>query len=73
MCSVRCLIVPYICVKFGKNISEGISYGADMNDGSTDRQMDRWMDGRTYQVIPFDLSLIFIIPQHQFFNPTKQM
>ena len=24
MCSAYCLIVPYICVKFGENISDGI-------------------------------------------------
>ena len=34
-------IVLYICVKFGENISDGISYGVDPNDGSADRQTDR--------------------------------
>ena len=36
MCFAHCLIVLYFCVKFGENISEGISYGVDTNDGSTD-------------------------------------
>ena len=43
MCSVHHLIVLYICVKFHENISDGISYGADTNDGNADGQTD----GRT--------------------------
>ena len=40
MCSAHPLIVLYIYVKFGENISDGYSliYGADTNDGSADRQ-----------------------------------
>ena len=32
MCCAHHLIVLYIYVKFGENISGGISYGADTND-----------------------------------------
>ena len=40
MCSARRLIVLYICVKFHGNISDGISYVADANDGSAEGRMD---------------------------------
>ena len=39
MCSAHRLMELYTCVKFRANISEGISYGADTNDGSTDGQV----------------------------------
>ena len=47
ICSALHLIVLYIWVKFQKNISDSISYGADTNDGSTDRRIDRHTDGWT--------------------------
>ena len=55
MCSAGCVIVFYICVKFGENISDDISYGADMNDGSADGRMDTQNFG-WYNIIP---SLLF--------------
>ena len=36
ICSARRLIYLYICVKFSENVSDGINYGEDTNDGSAD-------------------------------------
>ena len=47
MCSACCLIVLYICVKFGENICDSISYGVDTNDGKADRRRD----GRTLKIL----------------------
>ena len=46
MCSARCLITVYICVKFCENIWVSISYGVDMNDGSA----DGWTDRQTLKI-----------------------
>ena len=46
-CSACRLIVPYIYVKFGENISDGISYGADTNDRSADGRTLKISDGIT--------------------------
>ena len=43
--------VLYICVKFRENISDGISHGADTNDGSADRWPDTQNFGE-YNIIP---------------------
>ena len=40
MCSAHCLIMLFIYVKFPDTISDGISYGAAKNDGSTDGGTD---------------------------------
>ena len=61
MCSVCRIIMLYICVKFCENTSDGISYGADTNDGSADIRTFTWMD-------------IFCILQCKFFGskyPTR--
>ena len=47
MWSARRLIVLYICVKFSENISNGISYGADTNDGIADGRTLKISDGIT--------------------------
>ena len=44
----------YICVKFRENISNGMSYEADTNDGSADRRMDTQNFGG-YNIIPSPL------------------
>ena len=36
ICSAHRLLVLYICVKLHENISDGISYGTDTNDGRAD-------------------------------------
>ena len=41
-------------MKFGENISDNISYGADMNDGSADGWMDIQNFGG-YNIIPSPL------------------
>ena len=58
MCSACHHIMLYICVKFRENISEGVSYGADTNDGSTDEWTDRQMDTQNfgeYNMIPLPI------------------
>ena len=49
MCSARCLIVLYICVKFDENITDGIRVMAHtlMMEGLTDGQIDRPTDGHS--------------------------
>ena len=54
MCSACHLIELYICVKFHENITDGISYGADKNDGSTDGWRDTQNFGE-YNIIPLSL------------------
>ena len=34
------LLLLYICVKLAENVSDGISYGVDMNDRSADGRTD---------------------------------
>ena len=43
MCSACCLIVIYICVKFGENISDGIKVM------ERTRMMEALTDGRTFE------------------------
>ena len=55
MYSARCLIVLYICVKFGEKISDGIRVmEADTNDGSADGRKDTKNFG-WYKIIPSPL------------------
>ena len=50
MCSAHRLIVLYICVKFGEDISDGnrVMEQTRMMEGLMDGWMDRWMDTQNF-------------------------
>ena len=70
MCSACCLIVFYICVKFGENISDGIRVRerTQMMERLTDGEMDRRTDTLNfgwYNIIPSPLTLTLFVVGHK--------